>query len=66
MFRLPQSVFVSYMRIHMPFKINVLAKIVFEKYIILTMTVFVWSQSFISLPSFMFVEAAVSEMRESN
>ena len=36
------------------------------KYIILTMTVFVGSQSFISLPSFMFVGAAVSEIRESN
>ena len=30
------------------------------------MPVFVGSQSFISLPSFMFVSAAVSEIRESN
>ena len=30
------------------------------------MTLFVGSQSFISLPSFMFVSAAVSELRESN
>ena len=35
-------------------------------YIILTMTVFVGSWSFISLPSFMFVGAAVSEICESN
>ena len=30
------------------------------------MTLFVGSQSFISLPSFMFVSAAVSEIRESS
>ena len=30
------------------------------------MTLFVGSQSFISLPSFMFVSAAVSGLRESN
>ena len=30
------------------------------------MTLFVGSQSFISLPSFMHVSAAVSELRESN
>ena len=30
------------------------------------MTVFVGSQSFISLPSFLFVGAAVSEIHESN
>ena len=30
------------------------------------MPMFVESQSFISLPSFMFVSAAVSELRESN
>ena len=30
------------------------------------MTLFVGSQSFISLPSFMRVSAAVSELRESN
>ena len=35
-------------------------------YIILTMPMFVRSQSFISLPSFMFVGAAVSEIRELN
>ena len=32
----------------------------------LTMTMFVTSQSFISLPSFMFVSAAVSEIRDLN
>ena len=37
-----------------------------EKYIILTMSMFVGSRSFISLPSFMFVGAAVSEIRELN
>ena len=41
-------------------------RLFFEKYIILTMTIFVRSQSFISLPSFMFVGTAVSEIRESN
>ena len=35
-------------------------------YIILTMSVFIGSQSFISIPSFMFVGAAVSEICESN
>ena len=35
-------------------------------YIILTMTMFVTSQSFISLPSFMFVSAAVSEIHDLN
>ena len=49
---------------------NVLAEIVFCKkysvYIILTMTMFVMSQSFISLPSFMFVSAAVSEIHDLN
>ena len=34
--------------------------------IFLNMTLFVGSQSFISLPSFMCVSAAVSELRESN
>ena len=38
----------------------------FEKYIILTMAMFVGSQSFISLPSFMFVGAAVSEKCKCN
>ena len=52
---------------------NVLAEIVFlwfskkySVYIILTMTMFVTSQSFISLPSFMFVSAAVSEIHDLN
>ena len=34
--------------------------------ILLNMPMFVGSQSFISLPSFMFVSAVVSELRESN
>ena len=51
---------------------NVLAKTVFlwfsKKYRVynLTMTMFVTSQSFISLPSFMFVSAAVSEIHDLN
>ena len=51
---------------------NVLAKTVFvvfrEKHClhILTMMMFVGSQSFISLPSFVLLSAAVSEIRESN
>ena len=38
--------------------------VVFQE--ILNITLFVGSQSFISLPSFMFVSAAVSELRKSN
>ena len=38
----------------------------YSVYIILTMTMFVMSQSFISLPSFMFVSAAVSEIHDLN
>ena len=34
--------------------------------LILTMTMFVMSQSFISLPSFMFFSAAVSEIHDLN
>ena len=37
-----------------------------EKYIVYIMPMFVGSRSFISLPSFTFVGAAVSEIRESN
>ena len=37
-----------------------------EKYVILTTTMFIGSWSFISLSSFMFFSAAVSEIRESN
>ena len=42
---------------------NVLLEVV---YILLNMPMFVGSQSFISLPSFMFVNAAVSEIHELN
>ena len=38
----------------------------YSVYIILTMTMYVTSQSFISLPSFMFVSAAVSEIHDLN
>ena len=37
-----------------------------KKYVPLNMTSFVGSQSFISLPSFVFVSAPVSELREWN
>ena len=48
------------------FIINVLVEVFFGVYITLTMMMFVGSQSSISLPSFMFISAAVSEIRESN
>ena len=38
----------------------------YSVYIILTMTMFVMSHSFISLPSFMFVNAAVSDIHDLN
>ena len=38
----------------------------YSVYKILTMTMFVMSQSFISLPSFMFVSVAVSEIHDLN
>ena len=38
----------------------------YSVYIILTVTMFVTSQSFISLPCFMFVSAAVSEIHDLN
>ena len=38
--------------------------VVFQEIILLNMPMFVGSQSFISLPSFMFVSAVVSEIRE--
>ena len=45
------------------FKFIVVFQIV---YILLNMPMFIGSQSFISLPSFMFVSAVVSEIRELN
>ena len=59
--------FISYMRIHAPFIMYCLRLfvVVFQiVYILLNMPMFVGSQSFISLPSFMFVSAVVSEIRE--
>ena len=61
--------FISYMRIHAPFIMYCLRLfvVVFQEinvYILLNMPMFVGSQSFISLPSFMFVSAVVSEIRE--
>ena len=55
------------MHIHAPF--NVLLEVfvvVFQDINCLHMAVFVRSLSFTSLPSFTFVSAAVSEIRESN
>ena len=52
--------------IHAPFIMywSRLFVIVFEEMNCLNMSMFVGSQSFISLPSFMFVSAVVSEIRE--
>ena len=61
--------FVNYMHIHAPFIMycSRLFVVVFQEInCLLNMPMFVGSQSFISLPSFMFVSAAVSEIRESN
>ena len=60
--------FVSYMHIHAPFIMycSRLLVVVFQGINCLNMPMFVGSQSFISLPSFMFVSAAVSEIRELN
>ena len=51
------------MHIHVPFIMYCSGLFVVELH---TMTLFVGSQSFISLPSFMFVSTAVSEIRELN
>ena len=58
--------FVNYMHIHAPFIMycSRLFVVVFQEINCLHMPIFVGSQSFISLPSFMFVSAAVSEIRE--
>ena len=52
--------FISYMHIHAPFIMCCFPR----NNILLNMPMFVGSQSFISLPSFMFVSAVVSEIRE--
>ena len=56
--------FVSYMHIHAPFIMYCSSCCFPRNNILLNMPVFVGSQSFISLPSFMFVSAVVSEIRE--
>ena len=58
--------FVSYMHIYAPFIMycSRFFVVVFQEIILFNMPVFVGSQSFISLPSFMFVSAVVSEIRE--
>ena len=59
--------FISYMHLHAPFIMYCLRLFVVvfqDKLFILNMPMFVGSQSFISLPSFMFVSAVVSEIRE--
>ena len=59
--------FVSYMHIHAPFILYCSTLfVVFQERNCFKMTLFVGSQSFISLPSFMFVSAVVSELCESN
>ena len=55
------------MHIHAPFIMycsRIFVVVFQEIYILLNMSMFVGSQSFISLPSFMFVSALVSEIRE--
>ena len=58
--------FISYMHLHAPFIMYCLRLfvVVFQEMNCLNMPMFVGSQSFISLPSFMFVSAVVSEIRE--
>ena len=58
--------FISYMHIHAPFIMYCLRLfvVVFQEINCLNMPMFVGSQSFISLPSFMLVSAVVSEIRE--
>ena len=60
--------FVSYMHVHAPFTMycSTLFVVVFQERNCLNMTLFIGSQSFISISSFMFVSAAVSELHESN
>ena len=65
----PSTVFFVYqLHAHTCPLYNVLLEVVFQEincfYIPLNMPMFVGSQSFISLPSFMFVSAVVSEIRE--
>ena len=58
--------FISCMHIHAPFIMycSRLVVVVFQEINCLNMPMFVGSQSFISLPSFMFVSAVVSEICE--
>ena len=60
--------FVSYMHIHVPFIMycSKLFVVVFQERNCLHMPMFVGSQSSISQPSFMFVSAPVSKIRELN
>ena len=55
--------FVSYMHIHALYCSRVFV-VVFQEINCLNMPMFIGLQSFISLPSFMFVSAVVSEIRE--
>ena len=68
-FRLPQSFSLSVTCTYIMYWLRLFFGFFPEKYIVditLTMTMFVGSQSFIYLPSFMFVSGVVSEMCESN
>ena len=54
------------MRVRIPSNVLLEAFCCFPRNKFLNMPMFVGSQSFISLPSFMFFSAVVSEIRESN
>ena len=54
------------MHIHVPMSCSRLLVVVFQEMNCLNMTMLVESQSLISPPSFMFVSAVVSEIRELN
>ena len=63
MYQVSVFFFVNYMRIHAPF-IMYCSRLFVVVFNCLNMPMFVGSQSFISVPSFMFVSAVVSEIRE--
>ena len=56
--------FVSYMHIHMPLRMYWL-RLFFVIFIILTMAMFITSQRFICLQSFMFASPAVSDLNQN-
>ena len=64
MYKVSSSTVYFFVNLHAPFIMycSRLFVVVFQEIILLDMTLFVRSQSFISLPSFMFVSAVVSEI----